>query len=62
MDKKDNINWDVRRYKIAKAMLPSIHQTNVEIAMGTGKASSREECVLLAIEYADIMIDKLKGK
>lgn len=55
----DGVDWEQRRYEIAKEILPSVLETSFG-------AKTREEdknlVVSYAVEWADALIEKLKNK
>lgn len=58
--KQDNaIDWEQRRYEIAKAMLPVLYQQSAEI-LKCGKSVTWEDTVGGALNFADMLIAKLK--
>lgn len=65
--KQSEIDWEQRRYEIAKEMLPYVSETTRSILMSghslgddaKGKTLA-EFCVLSAISFADALISELK--
>lgn len=57
-----NIDWEQRRYEIAKDMLPTIQSINSQVGFHCGKLSSDKEVVETAIRFADELIKQLKKK
>lgn len=58
--KQDNaIDWEQRRYKIAKEMLPVLYQQSAEI-LKCGQSKTWEDAVDGALNFADTLIEKLK--
>lgn len=53
------IDWEQRRYEIAKAMLPVLYQQSAEI-LKCGKSITWEDTVGGALNFADMLIAKLK--
>ena len=56
---KQDINWEQRRYEIAKEMLPVLYQQSAEI-LKCGQSITWEETVACALVLADTLITKLK--
>lgn len=60
--KQDNaIDWEQRRYEIAKEMLPVLYQQSAEI-LKCGQNITWEDTVGGALNFADMLIQKLKGQ
>ena len=58
--KQDNaIDWEQRRYEIAKEMLPVLYQQSAEI-LKCGQSITWEETAVCALVLADTLIAKLK--
>ena len=58
--KQDNaIDWEQRRYEIAKDMLPVLYQQSAEI-LKCGQSITWEETAVCALVLADTLIAKLK--
>ena len=55
------IDWEQRRYEIAKEMLPVIYRQGVE-ALKYGQSVKWEDTVDGAVNFADMLIQKLKEK
>lgn len=55
------IDWEQRRYEIAKEMLPEIYRQGVE-ALKYGHKVEWDEIVDGAVNFADMLIEKLKEK
>ena len=53
------IDWEQRRYEIAKEMLPVLYQQSTEI-LKCGKSVTWEAAVNIALNFADMLIAKLK--
>ena len=53
------IDWEQRRYEIAKEMLPVIYKHAME-AQKHGQSVKRKDTVYYAVIFADILIEKLK--
>ena len=53
------IDWEQRRYEIAKEMLPEIYRQGVE-ALKYGHKVEWDEIVDGAVNFADMLIEKLK--
>ncbi len=58
---KQEIDWEQRRYEIAKEMLPAIYRQGVE-ALKYGQSVKWEDTVNGAVNFADMLIQKLKDK
>lgn len=56
---EQRIDWEQRRYKIAKAMLPVLYQQSAEI-LKCGQSITWEDAVGGALNFADTLIAKLK--
>ena len=50
----NNIDWEQRRYEIAKSMLPVVRSNSSGIM-------SIKQVARLAVDYADALIEELKG-
>ena len=56
---EQKIDWEQRRYKIAKEMLPALYQQRAEI-LKRGQSITWEEIAVCALVLADTLIAKLK--
>ena len=56
---EQKIDWEQRRYEIAKEMLPVLYQQSAEI-LKCGQSITREETAVCALVLADTLIAKLK--
>lgn len=56
---KKEIDWEQRRYEIAKEMLPVIYRQGVKALM-CGQRLKLEDTVDGAVKFADMLINKLK--
>ena len=56
---KQGIDWEQRRYEIAKEMLPVLYQQSAEI-LKCGQSITWEETAVCALVLADTLIAKLK--
>ena len=56
---EQEIDWEQRRYEIAKEMLPVLYQQSAEI-LKCGQSITWEETVGGALTFADMLIAKLK--
>lgn len=57
------IDWEERRYEIAKAMLPTTSNfTELSCNGITQRRVSQVDAVKIAVRYADILIEELKKK
>lgn len=56
---KQDIDWEQRRYEIAKEMLPVLYQQSAEI-LKCGQSITWEETAVCALVLADALIAKLK--
>ena len=56
---KHKIDWEQRRYEIAKEMMPVIYKHAME-AQKHGQSVKRKDTVYYAVIFADMLIDKLK--
>ena len=56
---KQDIDWEQRRYEIAKEMLPVLYQQSAEI-LKCGQSITWEETAVCALVLADTLIAKLK--
>lgn len=53
------IDWEQRRYEIAKEMLPVLYQQSAEI-LKCGQSITWEAAIAVALNFADMLIQKLK--
>ena len=53
------IDWEQRRYEIAKEMLPAIYRQGME-AQKHGQSVKRKDTADFAVAFADVLIQKLK--
>ena len=58
---KQEIDWEQRRYEIAKEMLPVIYRQAME-AQKHGQSVKRKDTADFAIAFADTLIKELKEK
>ena len=58
---KQEIDWEQRRYEIAKDMLPVIYKHAME-AQKHGQSVKRKDTADFAVAFADVLIKKLKEK
>lgn len=58
-ERADDIDWEQRRYEIAKEMLTVIFQETKEYS-SSGGISDYHDIPKLAVDYADILIAELK--
>ena len=58
---KQEIDWEQRRYEIAKDMLPVIYKHAME-AQKHGQSVKRKDTADFAVAFADMLIQKLKEK
>lgn len=56
---EQKIDWEQRRYEIAKDMLPVLYQQSAEI-LKCGQSITWEDTVGGALNFADMLITKLK--
>lgn len=56
---KQEIDWEQRRYEIAKEMMPVLYRQGVE-ALKYGQSFEWEGIVDGAVNFADMLIEKLK--
>ena len=56
---EQKIDWEQRRYEIAKEMLPVLYQQSAEI-LKCGQSITWEDAVGGALNFADTLITKLK--
>lgn len=56
---KQEIDWEQRRYEIAKEMMPVLYRQGVE-ALKYGQSVKWEDTVDGAVNFADMLIEKLK--
>lgn len=59
--KEKETEWEERRFLISTAMLPYISQAVVRVENWTIVKHSKQECVAMAVEYADYLIEELKN-
>lgn len=60
MRDQHEIDWEQRRYEIAKECLPTVYQTALEIAKKTGVIEEPKDIVAVAVDLADLLIENLK--
>lgn len=60
MRDQNEIDWEQRRYEIAKECLPTVYQTALEIAKKTGVIEEPKDIVAVAVDLADVLIENLK--
>ena len=58
---KQEIDWEQRRYEIAKEMLPIIYRYGME-AQKHGQSVKRKDIADFAVAFADMLINKLKNE
>lgn len=58
---KQEIDWEQRRYEIAKEMMPVLYRHGME-AQKHGQSVKRKDTVYYAVIFADMLIQKLKEK
>lgn len=58
---EQEIDWEQRRYEIAKEMMPVLYQQSAEI-LKCGQSITWEETAVCALVLADTLIAKLKEK
>ena len=56
---KQEIDWEQRRYEIAKEMLPVIYKHAME-AQKHGQSVKRKDTADFAVAFADVLINQLK--
>lgn len=60
-DKSDDIDWEQRRYEIAKEMMPILSQAYKRVPGGDDvERFDKKDCAEYAIAYADALIEELK--
>lgn len=57
---KHKIDWEQRRYEIAKECLPTVYQIALEIAQKTGIVEKPKNIIAVAVDLADVLIENLK--
>ena len=58
---KQEIDWEQRRYEIAKEMMPVLYRHGME-AQKHGQSVKRKDTVYYAVIFADMLIEELKEK
>ena len=58
---KKEIDWEQRRYEIAKEMMPVIYRQGME-AQKHGQSVKRKDTAYYAVIFADMLIEELKKK
>ncbi|MDD6007635.1 MAG: hypothetical protein PUC21_10085 [Bacteroidales bacterium] len=58
---EQGIDWEQRRYEIAKEMLPIIYRHGME-AQKHGQSVKRKDTADFAVAFADVLISKLKNE
>ena len=61
MRKANEINWEQRRYEIAKEMMPVAYQESRNILLRGGNIDD-QDIAKAAVIYADLLINELKNK
>lgn len=56
---KQEIDWEQRRYEIAKEMMPVLYQQGME-AQKHGQSVKRKDTAYYAVIFADMLIEELK--
>lgn len=59
MRKANEVNWEQRRYEIAKEMMPAIYQESRNVLLRGGNIEFNE-IAEAAVEFADSLIAELK--
>lgn len=60
--RNNEIDWEQRRYEIAKEMMPTICEQHVEV-LKSGRSAKLGDVAKVAVAFADLLIDELrKGK
>lgn len=59
MKKANEVDWEQRRYEIAKEMLPVAYQESRNILLRGGNVKEND-IVEAAVEFADLLIAELK--
>lgn len=60
MAKANEIDWEQRRYEIAKECLPMVYNIAFEIAKKAGVVEKPKNIVAVAIDLADVLISELQ--
>ena len=58
---KQEIDWEQRRYEIAKEMMPVIYRHAME-AQKHGQSVKRKDIADIAVAFADVLINELKNE
>ena len=58
---KQEIDWEQRRYEIAKEMLPVIYRQEVAVS-NRGQGIILKDVADIAVAFADVLISKLKNE
>ena len=58
---KQEIDWEQRRYEIAKDMMPVIYQQEVSVS-NRGQGIILKDIADIAVSFADMLINELKNK
>ena len=61
MKKANEIDWEQRRYEIAKEMMPVAYQESRNVLLRGGEVCNND-IVEAAVEYADMLIAELQKK
>ena len=57
---QNEINWEQRRYEIAKECLPIVYKIAFEIAKKAGVVEKPKNIVAVAVDLADVLISELQ--
>lgn len=58
---KQDVDWEQRRYEIAKEMLPVIYRQEVAVS-NLGQGIMLKDTADFAVAFADVLINKLKNE
>ena len=58
----DGVDWEQRRYEIAKSVLPSVITKWVNVMMSLSYTYTKDTVIDDTMEFTDMLIEKLKEK
>ena len=60
--KANEIDWEQRRYEIAKECMPTVYSIAVDVAKRKGDIMKPQYIASVAVDIADVLIEELKKK
>ena len=62
VQKEEQINWEQRRYELAKEAMMSMINTNAVTIRRVGITATKARCLAgIAVKFADALISELRG-